>query len=93
MPDPNCRELAEEPPRQTRVVGEDDPLSDRNHGRYITISGVHDNEAPKWKRGRCRPLGAAMRAAYSFAAASALSPPPWPVPSLMRAFLPRNPRR
>jgi hypothetical protein len=37
-------QLAEEAPRQPRVIGEDDPLSERNHGFYISNQNNADNE-------------------------------------------------
>jgi hypothetical protein len=37
-------ELAEEAPRQPRMIGEDDPLSEGNHGFYIGNPNNADNE-------------------------------------------------
>jgi hypothetical protein len=37
-------ELAEEAPRQPCVIGEDDPLSERNHGFYIGNLNKANNE-------------------------------------------------
>ena len=37
-------ELAEEAPRQARVVGEDNALSERNHGFYIGNPSNANNE-------------------------------------------------
>ena len=38
------RQTAEEPPRQSRVVGEDNPLSFGNHVGYIANPSAADNE-------------------------------------------------
>jgi len=39
-----CRQPAEEPPRQSRVVDQDNPLSFGNHDGYIANHSAADNE-------------------------------------------------
>ena len=46
------RQPAEKPPRQPRVVDEDNPLSSGNHGGYIAIHPASDNERAGKKKGR-----------------------------------------
>ena len=76
------------------MVGENDPFSLGNHGRYIAIREGRDNEDDIDEKGAASgPLMTrGTAAAYSFAA-SAPSGQPAPEASEMRAFLPRRPRR
>ena len=89
------RQPAEKPPRQPRMIGEDDPLSFGNHGGYIANRSGFDNERATKKKGpTCGPfMHCGHAATYSLAAASAASGPVAPCASEMRAFLPRSPRR
>jgi hypothetical protein len=45
------RQAAEEPPRQSRVVNEDNPLSYGNHTRYIANHAAADNERSGKEKG------------------------------------------
>jgi hypothetical protein len=87
------RQPPEEAPRQPHMVGENDPVSLGNHGRYIAIREGGDNEDDIDEKGAASgPLmSRGMAVAYSFA--SAVSGPAAPEASEMRAFLPRRPRR
>jgi hypothetical protein len=53
----HCRQPTEKLPRQSRVVGQDNPLSFENHSRYIANRFGFDNEASTKKKGpHCGPL-------------------------------------
>jgi hypothetical protein len=52
----HCRQPAEKPPRQPRVVDQDNSLSFRNHEGYIANRSGFDNAGSAHKkRGRMRP--------------------------------------
>jgi len=47
----HCRQPAEKPPWQPRVVGQDNSLRSENHGGYIANRSGFDNEAAGHEKG------------------------------------------
>jgi len=62
-PSLHCRQPAEKPPRQPRVVDQDNLLSSGNHEGYIANQPGFDNEGSVHEKGpTCGPLYSALMA-------------------------------